>query len=265
MKTSLLLAFALLAAPAARAQFDFGGLSGALDKAKSIGKMAKGAAGIGPEEEKVIGESVAIEIVGKYGGLVKTPSILHRINLVGRAVARYSTRPELNWRFAVLDSDSVNAFSAPDGYVFITRGLYKLASNDDILAGILGHEITHITERHALKIVARGDFLSGATSLAAQTNSNVRQVDAQLQQFDAGVGKIAQTLFENGFDPATEYAADQGGRSLAAVTGYAPGGLRVMLVQLQQRSGDPHQVFSTHPPLKDRIHHLPDEPAPPAG
>ena len=264
MNTRFLLAFALLLAPAARAQFDFGGLSSALDKAKSIGKMAKGAAGIGPEEEKVIGESVAIEIVGKYGGLVKSPAILQRVNLVGRAVARYSTRPELNWRFAVLDSDSVNAFSAPDGYVFITRGLYELASNYDILAGILGHEITHITERHALKIVARGDFLAGATSLAAQTNSNVRQVDQQLQQFDAGVGKIAQTLFENGFDPATEYAADQGGRSLATVTGYAPGGLRAMLVQLQRRSGDPHQVFSTHPPLKERIHRLPDEPPPAA-
>ena len=265
MRTYLLVALALLLAPAARAQFDFGNLSSALDKAKSIGKMAKGAAGIGPEEEKVIGESVAIEIVGKYGGLVKSPAILERVNLVGRAVARYSNRPELNWRFCVLNSDSVNAFSAPDGYVFITRGLYNLAKNDDVLAGILGHEITHITERHALKIVARGDFLSGATSLAAQTNSNVRQADEQLKQFDAGVDKITQTLFERGFDPQTEYAADQGGRSLAAVTGYAPGGLRAMLPRLQQRGGNATQVFSTHPPLKDRIHRLPDEPPPPAG
>lgn len=265
MRPHLLLALALLLAPAARAQFDFGNLSSALDKAKSIGKMAKGAAGIGPEEEKVIGDSVALEIVGKYGGLVRSPAILQRVNLVGRAVARYSSRPELNWRFGVLDSDSVNAFSAPDGYVFITRGLYVLAKNDDVLAGILGHEITHITERHALKIVARGEFLTGATSLAAQTNSNVRQVDAQLQQFDAGVGKITQTLFEKGFDPQTEYAADQGGRSLAAITGYAPGGLRAMLTQLQQRGGNSQQVFSTHPPLKDRIHRLPDDPPPPAG
>lgn len=264
MRPHLLLALALLAAPAARAQFDFSKLSSGFEAAKSVGKMAKGAAGIGPEEEKIIGESVAIEIVGKYGGLVRSPVILHRVNLVGRAVARYSSRPELNWRFCVLDSDSVNAFSAPDGYVFITRGLYNLAKSDDVLAGILGHEITHITERHALKIVARGDFLSGATSLAAQTNSNVRQADEHLKQFDAGVGKITQTLFENGFDPQTEFSADQGGRSLAAITGYAPGGLRAMLVQLQQRGGSTKQVFSTHPPLKDRIHRLPDEPPPPA-
>ncbi len=264
MKTLAVLILALGLAPLSPAQFDFGGLSSALDKAKSIGKMAKGAAGIGPEEEKVIGESVALEIVGQYGGLVRDPAVVTRVNLVGRSLARYSGRPELTWRFAVLQSDTVNAFSAPDGYVFITRGLYELAPGDDVLAGILGHEIAHITGRHALKIVARGEFLSGASSLAAQQSSDVRQLDAQLQHFDAGVGQIADTLFKNGFDPQTEFAADQGGRALASVTGYAPGGLRAILTQLQQQGDKTRAVFSTHPPLKDRIHRLPDEPPPAA-
>lgn len=263
MKTSLLLAFALCLAPLAQA-FDFGNLNQTLDKAKSVTQMAKGAAGIGPEEEKIIGESVALEIIGKYGGLVREAGTLQRVNLIGRSLARYSTRPDLNWRFGVLNSGSVNAFSSPDGYVFITQGLYDLAPGDDILAGILGHEITHISERHALKIVARGEFLSGATSLAAQTSSDVRQVNSQLQQFDVGVGKIVSTLVETGFDPQTEFAADQGGRALAKVTGYAPGGLRAMLVELQHRGNTSRKVFSTHPPLKDRIQHLPDEPPPPA-
>ena len=265
MRTSLLLAFALLAAPAAHAQFNFGDLGKALDKGKSVAKMAKGAAGIGPEEEKVIGESVALEIIGKYGGLVRDPATLQRVNLVGRTVARYSSRPDLNWRFGVLNSETINAFSAPDGYVFITKALYDLAPTDDLLAGILGHEITHIAERHALKIVARGEFLSGATSRAAQSSSDVRQVDAQLRQFDAGVGKIVSTLFEQGFDPPTEFAADQGGRALAATTGYAPGGLRTVLNDLQARGGNAQPVFSTHPPLKDRVQHLPNDPSPPAG
>jgi len=262
MKTLLLTALALLLAPAARAQFDFGKLSSTFDQAKSIGKMAKGVAGIGPEEERVIGDSVALEIVGRYGGLVRDPAILQRVNLVGRSLARYSGRPDMFWRFCVLNSDTVNAFSAPDGYVFITRGLYVLATSDDLLAAVLGHEIAHITGRHALKIVARGEFLSGASSLAAQQSSNVRQLDSHLQQFDIGVGKITKTLFESGFDPQTEYAADQEGRSLAATTGYAPGGLRALLTELQQRGGKTKQVFSTHPPLKDRIRRLPADPAP---
>mgnify|MGYP006203657845 CR=1 FL=1 len=108
-----------------------------------------------------------VEIVGRYGGLVRDEAITQRVMLVGRSLARYSDRPGLDWRFGVLDSPTVNAFSAPDGYVFITRGLYDLAENDDVLAAILSHEIAHITGRHALKIVARGEFLSGATSLAA--------------------------------------------------------------------------------------------------
>lgn len=255
----LLLAGTLAVVPALFAGFDFGNLSKALDTAKSAGKMLKGVAGIGPEEERVIGDSVALEIVGRYGGLVRDEEITRRLTLVGRSLARYSDRPNLDWRFGLLNSDSVNAFSAPDGYVFITRGLYALADNDETLAGILGHEIAHITGKHALHIVARGEFLSGATSLAAARSNEVRKLDAQLKQFNLGVEQITKTLFEKGFDPQTEFAADKEGRNLAAVTGYAPGGLRVVLSRLQQRGGDQKAIFSTHPPLSARLERLPME------
>jgi predicted Zn-dependent protease len=251
----------LLGASAASAQFDLNKLSKALDTAKDASKMLKGVAGIGPAEEKVIGDSVALEIVGRYGGLVRDEAITQRVMLVGRSLARYSDRPGLDWRFGVLDSPTVNAFSAPDGYVFITRGLYDLAENDDILAAILSHEIAHITGRHALKIVARGEFLSGATSLAAARSGEVRKVDAQLKQFNLGVEQITKTLFEKGFDPQTEYGADKEGRHLAVTTGYAPGSLRLVLQRLQARTGDPKAIFSTHPPLAERIKRLPAESA----
>ncbi len=253
----------LLATPALPA-LDFGKLSKALDTAKDAGKMIKGVAGVGPAEEALIGDSVALEIIGQYGGLVRDPAVLRRINLVGRALARYSDRPQLDWRFGVLDSATVNAFSAPDGYVFITRGLYEQAANDDRLAAILGHEIAHITNRHALKIVARGDFLSGATSFASKRSGDLRMANAQLSQFDLGIGQITKTLFEKGFDPQTEYAADQDGRALAVTTGYAPGGLRAVLIHLQDQGENRQTMFSTHPPLKERLKRLPDEPAPDA-
>lgn len=272
------LVFALLLALVAgpiQAQFDFGKLSKALDKAKEVtdtakeaGKVAKGVAGIGPEEEKIIGDSVALEVIGKFGGLVRDEDIMRRVNLVGRALARYSDRPELSWRFGVLEADTVNAFSAPDGYVFITRGLYRLATTDDQLAGILGHEIAHITRRHALNIVRRDEFFSGGKSLLGkyssdyrETSSTVSQVDAQLGQFDLGVGKITTALIEKGFDQPTEFSADLAGHDLAALTGYAPGGLRSVLAQLQQQGGEVKKTFSTHPPLKERLKRLPDEPA----
>jgi len=261
LRRLLFVALAVLGASIAQAQFDLNKLSKALDTAKDASKMLKGVAGIGPAEEKVIGDSVALEIVGRYGGLVRDEAVTQRVMLVGRSLARYSDRPALDWRFGVLDSPTVNAFSAPDGYVFITRGLYDLAENDDILAAILSHEIAHITGRHALKIVARGEFLSGATSLAAARSGEVRKVDAQLKQFNLGVEQITKTLFEKGFDPQTEYGADKEGRHLAVTTGYAPGALRLVLQRLQARTGDPKTIFSTHPPLSERIKRLPAESA----
>jgi predicted Zn-dependent protease len=252
----LVLSLALVAGGPVRAQFnlDFNSI---VSKAKDVGRMTKGVAGIGPEEELSIGGSVAIEIASHYGGVVRDEAITRRVNLVGRALARYSARPQLPWRFAVLGSTSVNAFSAPGGYVFITRGLYDTLQSDDALAAVLAHEISHITLRHALKIIARGDFFSGALDLASQSNAN-------LAKFDTGIDQITTTLFEKGFDPQTEFEADQQGRLLAITTGYAPGGLRAVLVQLQARGGDPNTVFSTHPPLGERIARLPPDPAPPA-
>lgn len=237
-------------------------LTKALDTAKDAGKMLKGVAGVGPAEEQLIGDAVALEIIAKYGGLVRDTDTMRRVNLVGRALARYSDRPQLEWKFAVLDSDTINAFSAPDGYVFITRGLYDQAGSDDILAAILSHEIAHITNRHALKIVSRAEFLAGASAFAAKRSEEVRRVQGQLSQFDLGIEQITKTLFEKGFDPTTEYAADLDGRELAVTTGYAPGGLRVVLLNLQSQGENRKTMFSTHPPLAERLKRLPDEPAP---
>jgi predicted Zn-dependent protease len=152
--------------------------------------------------------------------------------------------------------------------VFITLGLYQLAADDDQLAGILGHEIAHITRKHALNMVRRDEFFSGGKSLLSkysgdyrEADAKVQQVDAQLQQFDAGIGKITTALIEKGFDQPTEYTADLDGRQLATLSGYAPGGLRAVLTLLQQQGGEAKKSFSTHPPLKERIKRLPDKPA----
>jgi predicted Zn-dependent protease len=170
----------------------------------------------------------------------------------------------------VLNSNQVNAFSAPGGYVFITRALYDQAPTDDLLAGILAHEIGHITGKHALNIIRRDELMSGGSSLLDKYSSDYRgaktqvgSVDAQLQQFDVGVGKITKALLEKGFDAPTEFKADQTGHDLAKLTGYAPGGLRAVLTSLQKSGGKSKAVFSTHPPLADRLQKLPDDPAPP--
>lgn len=261
------LAAALLAATlfattvATGAGFGLDKLTKVVDTAKKVQKGAQALAPIGPEEEKIIGESVALQIIARYGGLVRDDEIARRVNLIGRALAYYSSRPALPWTFGVLDSESVNGFSAPGGFVFITRGLYELAGDsDDALAAVLAHEIAHITGRHALNIIDRGQFVGGVTDLAAERSSDVALVQSQLSAFDLGIEKVLNTLLEKGFDPQTEFAADQQGRELALTVGYAPGALRLVLTKLQQQgSGAPAGVFSTHPPLADRVARLPAE------
>ncbi|HTB79843.1 MAG TPA: M48 family metalloprotease [Opitutaceae bacterium] len=236
------------------AQFSLNGFD-PFKAAKDAGKIVKGTAGIGLKEESSIGGSVAIEIVAHFGGLWKDAAATRRVNLVGKSLARYCDRQELDFKFGLLNSDTVNAFSAPGGYVFITKGLYDLVGdNDDELAGVLGHEITHVTRRHALKIIERGELLSGVSDLAAMKSDD-------FAKYSEAVNSVTKTLFEKGFDPKTEYEADQGGRALAAVTGYTPGGLRATLLMLQANAaaGPKRAVFSTHPPLKERIKRLPAE------
>ncbi|MBI2813823.1 MAG: M48 family metalloprotease [Opitutae bacterium] len=262
----LLSALALALAAAGRA-LDLGGLNkglNMLNKAKearsTLDEASKLVAVIGPEEERALGETVALEIIGKFGGLVRDEETMRRVNLVGHALARYSARPDHAWRFGVLNSDTVNAFSAPDGHVFITRGLYQTATDDDRLAAILGHEISHITGRHALRIIETGEKGSVLMKHVSARSGDARQADAYLNQVGLNTGKLVKFLVEKGFDHPTEFAADLDGRALAVTTGYAPGGLRAVLEGLQARKGDPKKIFSAHPPLAERIKRLPAAP-----
>lgn len=265
------------------AQFDFGRLKKTLEtaaeKAGDVAKVARGVtADFTLEQEQFIGDSVALEVAGRFGGLWRDDAATRRVNLVGGALARYCDRPGLEWRFGVLDSPAVNAFSAPGGWVFITRGLYEKAPTDDLLAGILAHEIIHITEKHALKIIGRTEALAVLGEEAKKRSSDLRAADAKVAEarattaevspevarfLDTNVGKIVNLLLEKGYDSKTEYAADKGARGLAVLTGFAPGGLRAVLADLDRREASPKTVFSTHPPVKSRLKELPNDPAPP--
>lgn len=262
IRTTLILCVGLLCAGTAAGQFgldklDLRKVQKGLDTAKDVAKISKGVAGISAEEEYVIGGSVAVEIVSRYGGLIRDPLIVERLNLIGRSLALYSDRPELKWCFGLLDSSEVNAFSAPSGYVFITRGLYERCESDDELAAVLAHEISHITQRHALKIIARGEFLSGAGSILNRQSSDARAVSSALRSFDLGIDTIIDTLFQKGFDPETEYDADKRGDALCTLCGYKAGSLRATLELIKANDDKQEAVFSSHPSLKNRIKRLP--------
>ncbi len=109
------------------------------------GNLIGGLLPIGYEEEQTIGQAIALQVIARYGGVYDQPDLTRYVNLVGRAVALTCDRADIEYRFAILNHDSINAFAAPAGYIFVTRGLLKTVRNEAELATVLGHEIGHVT------------------------------------------------------------------------------------------------------------------------
>lgn len=127
---------------------------------------------IGYEEESSIGQAMALQVVARYGGVVEQPELVRYVNLVGRAVANTSDRPDIAYRVAILEHESINAFAAPAGYIFITRGLLKQVRNEAELAAVLGHEIAHVSQKHILEVIQRSKRLAGVTEAGLSYATN---------------------------------------------------------------------------------------------
>src|SRR5262245_58843603 len=155
-RAAAVLTFAVLSATLLNAQF--GGLinkakervDGAKQKAKPVSDRAERAVenytAWTPQEEQQIGEATAAKMVAMFG-VVDAPNLVRYVNLVGRSVAQFSPR-QVHYRFGILDSEIVGAFGLPGGFIFITKTALEGMINEAQLAGTLGHEIVHVSERH---------------------------------------------------------------------------------------------------------------------
>lgn len=224
----------------------------------SLGKGGKDAAQslqpIGTEEEKTIGGSLAIQVFNRYGGLHDNPDLQRYITLVGRSLADVSDRPELDYHFAVLNSEHPNAFATPGGYVFVSVGLLRMLENEAQLAGVLGHEIAHITHRHALKTLERNKKIAGFGALT------VSMLGQSPDVFDKVIEQAGEIIFTYGLDKNLEYEADRMGRDYASRLGYNSGGLKTFLDILNQSHSGKNSIFlSTHPSPQNRLAKLASE------
>ena len=206
-------------------------------------------------EEIAVGREVAGRTLGA-APLVADAELQAYVNRVGRWVAMQSERPDLPWHFGVLDTSSVNAFAAPGGYVLITRGLYEMLNSESQLAGVLGHEIGHIVQRHHVKVMQQSALVS-AGARAAQRSDRSLLVNNL-------IGTGAEVM-ARGLDKDAEFEADRIGVVLAARAGYSPYGLVEVLHLLAARTADDTSLallFKTHPAPGERLTQLGDALAP---
>jgi predicted Zn-dependent protease len=200
------------------------------------------------DKERQIGREVAAVVLGRWQP-VNNPALTDYVNMVGTVVAQQSPRfTEVPFRFAVLDTDEINAFAAPGGYIFVTRGALELMESEAELAGVLGHEISHVDQKHVLEQVRKGNMITGAAS-EAELNGPV---------MDKAVETLAGVIFK-GLDRGSELEADSLGMLYAAAAGYRPDGLLTFVRRLQANESSPRrgrflaEMKATHPPSADRV------------
>lgn len=197
--------------------------------------------GVPEQEEVAIGRQIAGNLLGA-APLVKDRALQIYVNDVGRWVASHSERPDLQWHFGVIESDDVNAFSIPGGYVYITRGLYRLLRSEADLAGVLGHEIGHVVRKHHLKLLQQSRLAELSSTLLSKQfgeNEQIRNV----------VGSGAE-IVSRSLDKQAEFEADRMAVVLATRAGYDPFGLPEVLQAIGHIAKDEGAVallFKTHP------------------
>lgn len=205
------------------------------------------------EEEIALGREIAGNLLGA-APLVKDEALQKYVNAVGRWVASQSERPDLPWRFGVIESEDLNAFAAPGGYIMLTKGLYRKLTNEAQLAGVLGHEIGHVVKKHQLKVLQKQQLLS----IGAGFLSDKYAKDSKL--VSKAIGNGAE-ISARSLDKTAEYEADRLGLSYATRAGYEPFGLADVLQTLGQTNKNDDSVallFKTHPHPDERLATLSD-------
>jgi predicted Zn-dependent protease len=200
------------------------------------------------EEENRIGRQISGNLLGAVP-LVRDDTLQRYVNLVGNWVALQSGRKDITWRFGVLDTEDINAFAAPGGYIFVTKGLYRLLNNEAELAGVLGHEIAHVTKKHHLKVLKQSSLIGALGQVASSKAQNSDQLVQNL------IGNGAE-IMARGLDKNAEYEADRVGMVFAARAGYEPWGLPEVLqdmAALPAKDARTSLLFKTHPLPADRL------------
>lgn len=198
-------------------------------------------------EEMDLGAKISEMLRDKYG-VVQDKAIHKYVTELGSLLAAESTRPGLKWTFVVLDTPGINAFAAPGGYIHITKGALGMLTNEAELAGVLGHEISHVTFKHTINAINKANRTNVVLKGAAKATGQQKVAQA-LDMFN-------KFVLENAYDRKDEMAADESGIALANKLGYAPNGLSDFLTHLNdhyKNQPDRSGLFASHPETQARL------------
>ena len=204
------------------------------------------------EEEVEIGRQAAEEVEREIR-LYDDPEVAVYVDSLGQALARHSRRPDLEYHIKVVDTDEVNAFALPGGWLYVNRGLMAAAENESELAGVMGHEIGHVVGRHGARQISKQFGLAVLVELVAGGEGDpslARDIAGQFAQVGAGL-----TLLKYGRDAERE--ADRFAVEETYGAGIDPNGTATFFEKLMaMHESEPEGVdrwFSTHPATAERI------------
>jgi predicted Zn-dependent protease len=209
------------------------------------------------EEEYYLGRSVAARILATYP-LLEDETITEYVNLIGQTVALHSDRPVTygGYHFAMLDTDEINAFACPGGIIFITRGVFNFVENEDELAAVVAHEVSHIVNRDGVKAIQSSRLTNLAVVMGTQAVADTSSAEfgELLSIFEGSIQDVFSQVVLNGYSQATEANADVAGLTCLERAGYDPHAHETMLTRIVaegQESGG--GVMKTHPATSDRL------------
>ncbi len=208
-------------------------------------------------EEIKQGQRYHKEIIATYG-IYDDPALQQYVNRIGQELAAKSHRAYLKFTFTVLDSPDINAFALPGGYVYVTRGIMAYLGSEAELAGVIGHEIGHVTARHSVRQQG-GQFASNILSILVATATGEQTLGSLSQQLSTGLIR--------GYGRDHELEADRLGAEYLHTAGYDPENMLEVIGVLKDQevyekalaaseNRQPniyHGVFSTHPRNDDRL------------
>ena len=216
------------------------------------------------QQEIEIGKEGNKAVLQKYRAY-NNPDLQKYVNYVGNKLAEKGDRPNLKYSFLVLDSDEVNAFALPGGYIYITRGLMAYLNSEAELAAVLGHEIGHVTARHAARQESASKLADIGTTLAAILGAMYAPgLNPNVSKDLLNVGSSALL---SGYGRDFELEADQIGAQLLAKTGYDPHAIIDVLSTLKEQESYEfklarieerkphvyHGLFASHPDNDTRL------------